>query len=316
MAMSNIQRIGKLMELLKEGLTPFVKAEMEAQYGNSWMDEALRTLRKSEDWGEKEGEVHLDVHGLLVLMWFQWKEVFSKTLGHAERSLVSELRTVRNSWAHQMPFSTDDAQRAMDSAHRLLTAIASPLAPEAYSMSQELLRVRFDEQARKKKQQASVAAVTGKPTDGLRPWREIITPHPDVASGRYQQAEFAADLGQVYRGEGASEYLDPREFFNRTYLTEGLNHLLRNALRRLSGQEAIRCVCRQTSEAVRPTPCLPFIISFPKYSVACGSGQLGGRNRGEYTARGAQGGAGWDSSIPRFDDSETRCTEVHTMWGD
>ena len=159
MAMSNIQRIGKLMELLKEGLTPFVKAEMEAQYGNSWMDEALRTLRKSEDWGEKEGEVHLYVHGLLVLRWFQWKEVFSKTLGHAERSLVSELRTVRNSWAHQMPFSTDDAQRAMDSAHRLLTAIASPLAPEAYSMSQELLRVRFDEQARKKKQQASVAAL-------------------------------------------------------------------------------------------------------------------------------------------------------------
>jgi predicted AAA+ superfamily ATPase len=247
MAMSNIQRIGKLMELLKEGLTPFVKAEMEAQYGNSWMDEALRTLRKSEDWGEKEGEVHLDVHGLLVLMWFQWKEVFSKTLGHAERSLVSELRTVRNSWAHQMPFSTDDAQRAMDSAHRLLTAIASPLAPEAYSMSQELLRVRFDEQARKKKQQASVAAVTGKPTDGLRPWREIITPHPDVASGRYQQAEFAADLGQVYRGEGASEYLDPREFFNRTYLTEGLNHLLRNALRRLSGQGGDPVVELQTN---------------------------------------------------------------------
>jgi hypothetical protein len=28
----------------------------------------------------------------------------------------------------------------------------------------------------------------------LKPWREIVTPHADVASGRYQQAEFAADL--------------------------------------------------------------------------------------------------------------------------
>ncbi len=40
-----------------------------------------------------------------------------------------------------------------------------------------------------------------------------MTPHPDVASGGYQQAEFAADLGQVHRGEGSSEYRDPRGVF-------------------------------------------------------------------------------------------------------
>jgi hypothetical protein len=34
------------------------------------------------------------------------------------------------------------------------------------------------------------AAATG----ALKPWREVVTPHTDVASGRYQQAEFAADL--------------------------------------------------------------------------------------------------------------------------
>jgi len=26
----------------------------------------------------------------------------------------------------------------------------------------------------------------------LKPWRDVITPHPDVAKGKYQQAEFAA----------------------------------------------------------------------------------------------------------------------------
>jgi predicted AAA+ superfamily ATPase len=70
---------------------------------------------------------------------------------------------------------------------------------------------------------------------GLKPWREIATPHPDVASGRYQQAEFAADLWQVYLGEGSDEYRLPNEFFRRTYLTEGLKHLLTNALIRLAG---------------------------------------------------------------------------------
>ena len=44
---------------------------------------------------------------------------------------------------------------------------------------------------------------------GLKPWREIVTPHKDVASGRYQQAEFAADLWQVHLGEGTDEYRDP-----------------------------------------------------------------------------------------------------------
>jgi hypothetical protein len=49
----------------------------------------------------------------------------------------------------------------------------------------------------------------------LKPWREVITPHPDVASGRYQQAEFAADLAQVLQGTAEPEYQDATEFFAR-----------------------------------------------------------------------------------------------------
>ena len=45
----------------------------------------------------------------------------------------------------------------------------------------------------------------------LKPWREVVTPHRDVASGRYQQAEFAADLWQVHLGEGTDEYKHPVE---------------------------------------------------------------------------------------------------------
>jgi predicted AAA+ superfamily ATPase len=55
-----------------------------------------------------------------------------------------------------------------------------------------------------------------------------------VASGRYQQAEFAADLWQVHLGEGMDEYRDPVEFFRRTYLTESLRRLLVSAVHRLT----------------------------------------------------------------------------------
>lgn len=69
----------------------------------------------------------------------------------------------------------------------------------------------------------------------LKPWREIITPHKDVAGGKYQQAEFAADLAQVLSGKAEPEYQDAFEFFSRTYLTEGMRLLLASSLRRATG---------------------------------------------------------------------------------
>ncbi len=141
----------------------------------------------------------------------------------------------RNSWAHNDSFSSDDAYRALDSIARLLTAISATEADTVEKQKQELLRIRFDEQARRETKKAAVTAVETQPAGGLKPWREIVTPHPDVASGRYQEAEFAADLWQVHLDEGSDEYRLPTEFFRRTYLTEGLKQLLANALLRLSG---------------------------------------------------------------------------------
>ena len=69
----------------------------------------------------------------------------------------------------------------------------------------------------------------------LKPWREVVTPHPDVAAGRYDQAEFAADLAQVVAGAADPEYQDAQEFFARTYLTEGMRRLLVTAVQRLTG---------------------------------------------------------------------------------
>ena len=74
------------------------------------------------------------------------------------------------------------------------------------------------------------------PRQGLWPWREVAIPHPDVAAGRYRQAEFAADLSQVARGRAEAEYQDPIEFFARTYLTEGMRGLMVQALRRIGGR--------------------------------------------------------------------------------
>jgi len=244
MSMTNSERVGKALEQLRGGLTPYVQREMEAVHGCDWTQRAIDALGNI---GEHAEDLHLDAHALLLIIWNQWHEVFRNTLGHVERSLVSELREVRNKWAHQEAFSTDDTYRALDSAARLLKAISAEQARDANEMKQELLRIRFQEQARRQARRAAVAPTEGQPAAGLRPWREVITPHPDVASGRYQQAEFAADLAQVHRGEGSPEYRDPQEFYERTFLTEGLRHLLRTALLRLSGEGGDPIVELQTN---------------------------------------------------------------------
>ena len=70
----------------------------------------------------------------------------------------------------------------------------------------------------------------------LTPWREVVTPHPDVAAGGYHKTEFAADLAAVVADNTAPEYQDPKEFFARTYLTEGMQQLLVSTLQRLAGK--------------------------------------------------------------------------------
>jgi len=248
MAITNHERVGRAMELLKEGLQPFVERELKAQHAQLWFEQAKASVSESQAtlFGT-EDKPRWDVAAILAVMWNQWNVVFRKTLGQAERTLVSELRDVRNRWAHQNPFSTDDAYRALDSAGRLLTAVSASQADEVEKMKMELLRVRFDEQVRGEKRKAAGVAIESQAVGSLKPWREVVSPHKDVASGRYQQAEFAADLWQVHLGEGTDEYKKPSEFFRRTFPTESLKRMLVGAVRRLAGKGGDPVVQLQTN---------------------------------------------------------------------
>lgn len=239
MAVSNHERVGKGLDLLKQGLYPFLEREMKAALGEGWQEKARKALLERTPGSSKTGAQgaasNWDAHALLSVLLDQWESVFRKTLGKAERTLANELKDVRNAWAHQKAFSSDDAYRALDSVERLLQAVSAPQVGELTKMKDEVLRVRFTEQLRVEQRKAPSSLVEGHPQAGLTPWREVVTPHRDVASGRYLQAEFAADLWQVYLGEAVAEYNDPVEFFRRTYATEGIAELLTNALQRLNG---------------------------------------------------------------------------------
>jgi predicted AAA+ superfamily ATPase len=242
-AISNRDRVGKAFELLAAGLAPFLDAQMKATAGQArdWVGAIATAMGGAGAKGALS-----DPQFQLKVMWEYWNAVFTRVLGQSERTLVSELRQARNRWAHNEAFNGDDCYRTLDSIQRLLNAVsAAEQASEVQRSKSELLRQAFEAEARKATPKADVIATA--PAGGLRSWRDVITPHPDVASGQFQQAEFAADLGMVHRGQGAAEYVDAREFFRRTYLTEGLRQLLAQGAQRISGAGGAPVVDLQTN---------------------------------------------------------------------
>ena len=81
----------------------------------------------------------------------------------------------------------------------------------------------------------------------LKPWREVIVPHPDVLSGTFQQSEFAADLTAVRTGRATREYGDAKAFYERTFITEGMGRLLTQVAQRLNGKGGEPVVQLQTA---------------------------------------------------------------------
>ncbi|UEM04723.1 DUF499 domain-containing protein [Skermanella rosea] len=222
------------MELLPEALTPFVEKRLESSVSGHWQLEVVNRVSGLK--ANSKGEVAWDQQALLKTMMAFWKDAFAMVLGHPERSYVSELLEVRNRLSHNENFTYDDAERALDTMRRLMEAIsAGETAEQISKMRDTILRTKFTElqrnEERRKTQRLDISVET---VAGLLPWREIVEPHQDVATGEFMQAEFAADLGKVHTGSAPSEYRDPQEFFSRTYLTDGLSTLLIGAAKRLS----------------------------------------------------------------------------------
>jgi hypothetical protein len=247
MAISNKDRISRTLDLLRDGLVPFVERELKAKLGSSWLKAVNDSLR--EDLRRRaDGSVAWDTQGLFTVMEKWWGEVFRFPLGRMERSYVNEMRETRNDFAHEKTFTYEDTERALDTAQRLLRAVSAGQQIDAIErLRVDLKRTIYDEQRRQQVRRQSTPTLDGTLKAGLRPWREVITPHADVATGRYSEAEFAADLAQVDQGTASAEYNDPVEFYRRTFLTDGLRKLLTGAMRRLSRQGGDPVVELQTN---------------------------------------------------------------------
>ncbi|GHS93871.1 hypothetical protein AGMMS50276_05310 [Synergistales bacterium] len=248
----NHAQVSQGFRILLGALAPYIARELNNELKSDWWNlgvmnvlytEQKRDLPESGDW--KTLASALDIARCLILFDLHWNDIFRKKLSIDHRTWAKELVSFRNRNAHLggEDFSDDDTYRALDTMSRLCEQINPIEAEEIRGMLRKLrygsadgsTAVTQSPSAPVAQKPKNAGILTATPISGLPAWRDVIEPHPDVAQGRYKNAEFAADLAQVARGEGAYEYRDPVEFFARTYVTEGMSGLLEQALRRVSG---------------------------------------------------------------------------------
>ncbi|MCD6553420.1 MAG: DUF499 domain-containing protein, partial [Anaerolineae bacterium] len=83
-------------------------------------------------------------------------------------------------------------------------------------------------------------------THFMNPFHTIAIPHDDILQGRLTLDVFAADLWEVYHDRGPEEYRDADLFFQKTYLTKGLENLFEVVEKRLQGQGGDPVIQMQT----------------------------------------------------------------------
>ena len=96
MAITNHERVGKAMDLLKAALAPFVEREFGSMYKDRAAAEAIR-FAGDDRLNAKKPIADWDAATLLKLMWESWNDVSAKRQGPDG---VEQLRH-RNKWAHQ-----------------------------------------------------------------------------------------------------------------------------------------------------------------------------------------------------------------------
>jgi len=69
MALSNHERVGKALEVLKAGLPAFVERELKSAHGAKWLAAAKQVIGPAGKIGGTESSPDWDAAGLLRVVW-------------------------------------------------------------------------------------------------------------------------------------------------------------------------------------------------------------------------------------------------------
>jgi predicted AAA+ superfamily ATPase len=244
MIMNAADYINHGFDTMRSVLAEFICRELCKKDKDAWWNEfvlgklneaAAAHLPASGEYGELVKSI--DIYACFKIIESNWNEIFKNVLTRGQRTNANEILEFRNTVSHHdgKPLTDDDAFRALDTMVRFIEPI-DQTSVEAIRKLMNEVRQKIDGAAKKT---LVIKTIEPGPMPQLAyavPWRQIAEPRPDVAQGNTEIAQFAASLQDVLEGKAAIEYQDPTEFYERTYITEGMRGMLIKAIQRVSGK--------------------------------------------------------------------------------
>ena len=249
----NRAKLQQGIDIYRDHVRDFIVRELRQVKGTNvkqlLLDAAARNpdiyARRMADFeAGKDPKTVIDVSDFPHIVGRHWREVFQNNTASRDvmRNRMHLIVEGRNQVAHpdvkDIPPSyvsgrLDDIARVLDDinakeAAKQVLEIAEELYPKPIAQESSTKQRANDQEPDTK---------TSTKSNGLKPWREVIQPHPDVISGEMTDSTFAANLQRVANAKSATdEYTSPIGFFNRSFITPGLQQLLVNTLKRVNGR--------------------------------------------------------------------------------
>ena len=257
----NRDALQKALDIYRDAMRPFLIRCLRQVRGMNVEDVISRSLgnRRSDEFerelisSNSDVESTIDINDFPMLVSRNWRRETFETKLNGDKTFQNQLWLITDARNHAAHPSTQDLEDDYTRTHLFLIAdVLKKINAREREQDVQIIRdKRFsgsnseDEvslppssvQTEDAPSQSSAEVPSVKPSvSNLTAWRDVIRPNLDVAQGNFQVANFVADLQDVHNGRSsAAGYGNPVSFFKQTYITPGIEKLLVNTLKRLSG---------------------------------------------------------------------------------
>lgn len=232
--MENNQQLHKALEVFIEAMRQYIPALLINKYGSKLWEEHLingvryhqqENLIRAKDSGTQLHNL-IDYSHLKQLA-ITYKELLYNDFGKKAYDLptyFSDIAEVRNKCNHYQEIEKLDFNHAFN---RMIKISKILKMTDLEKQLQEL----HESSEKPAKKNAS------KDKQGMIAWFHQVEPHEDIKKGNLDESVFAANLGEVASENGRAVYQYPRNFFQKTYFTEGLKNIAKRVISGLNKKE-------------------------------------------------------------------------------
>ena len=243
----NRDALNRGVDIYRDSMRPFITHNLRKVRGGSVEDHLCAALPRKDaqiraDLRPDRSNLDdlFDVNDFARIVSHFWRACFNQAFTHPQgvESVLNIVAEARNKAAHPgaEDVSAGSAEGGLEQIIEALNRINAPEQRDRVHLILDTLRAGPTPQLMPAPPEPEPVTQSAPRRSDLAPWRDVIQPNDDVRTGAFQQAEFAADLQQVYDGRAHEAYSNPVAFFNQTYVTPGLRTLLVSTLRRISGR--------------------------------------------------------------------------------